>query len=45
MFFVVMYRYRHEIDPVIPELGHRGRMDGHHSGQLVQMNNHFVRPE
>mmetsp|Transcript_77161 Transcript_77161/g.221760 ORF Transcript_77161/g.221760 Transcript_77161/m.221760 type:complete len:868 (+) Transcript_77161:968-3571(+) len=31
MYFVLLWRHRDDIDPIVPELGHKGRMDGAHS--------------
>ena len=34
MYLFLLWRQRHLIDPVVPELGHKGRMDGVHSEQV-----------
>lgn len=34
MYFVLLWRQKDLIDPIVPELGHKGRMDGVHSEQV-----------
>ena len=35
MYLLIMFRHRQEIDPIIRELGHTGRMDGPHDEAVI----------